>query len=217
MSKMEPGIPEQLRIGFLPVFADLYNRTWPEETRNDLRRLLDDIAQQFQENGFTILLSDVVLTPDPVETQCVKFSGKHLDLLIVAFVAVVIGFALGLLTGIFGIGGGFLITPVLMIFLGIPGEVAVGTGLAAILPNSFFGLLKRRGTGTVDYKLAVVIAVGSVTGVMIGSRCMDRIKAIPTFTLGAGKQNPVQFILLVLFFLILAAIMVGIKLYLLTF
>ena len=70
----------------------------------------------------------------------------------------IIGFVVGCLTGIFGVGGGFLMTPALMIILGIPPQIAVGTDLATILANSSFGMLRRRGSGTVDFKLALTIS-----------------------------------------------------------
>ena len=118
----------------------------------------------------------------------------------------IIGLAVGSLTGIFGVGGGFLLTPALMIFLGVPGPVAVCTGLAAILPNSAFGMIKRKGSGTVDYKLALFIVIGSITGVLIGSYLLDYLKDASTFFLLGRQQNPVQYCLLVLFLLILTVI-----------
>jgi uncharacterized membrane protein YfcA len=79
----------------------------------------------------------------------------------IAIGATVIGLVVGMLTGIFGVGGGFLMTPALMIILNIRGPTAVGTDLATILATSSFGMFKRRGSGTVDVKLGLTIATGS--------------------------------------------------------
>ncbi|MDD5457993.1 MAG: sulfite exporter TauE/SafE family protein, partial [Phycisphaerae bacterium] len=120
----------------------------------------------------------------------------------------IIAVFVGFLTGIFGVGGGFLMTPTLMILIGVPGEIAVGTGLATILVSSSVGLWKRRGTGTVDVKLAVMLGVGSVVGVIIGILAIKRLKTMNNIIVFTREQNPMQFILLCLFFLLLTLITV---------
>lgn len=119
---------------------------------------------------------------------------------------VAIGFVIGMLTGIFGVGGGFLLTPALMIILGVPGQIAVGTGLAAIFPNSILGILKRRGSSTIDYRLAIIISFGSIIGVIIGSHILDVLKNMPKFEIFGNTQDPVQYILLFLFLIVLIII-----------
>ena len=118
----------------------------------------------------------------------------------------IIGLVVGSLTGIFGVGGGFLLSPALMIILGVSGPIAVGTGIATSFVNSSFGMITRRGSGTIDYKLALIICVGSVIGVMIGSELMDVLKRMPELTILGSEQNPVQYILLLLFLVTLVAI-----------
>jgi uncharacterized protein len=56
-----------------------------------------------------------------------------------ALIAVGVGF----LTGVFGVGGGGLMTPALMILLGVLGPITVGTDMATMFVNSSFGMLKR--------------------------------------------------------------------------
>src|SRR3989339_407693 len=114
----------------------------------------------------------------------------------------IIALIVGLLTGIFGVGGGFLLTPALII-IGVPGEIAVGTGLAAILVSSTVGLWKRRGSKTVDVKLALTLASGSIFGVLVGIWILEHIKNMETITVFGRQQEPVEFILLCLFFLLL--------------
>lgn len=117
--------------------------------------------------------------------------------------ASLISFGVGILTGVFGVGGGFLMTPALMIFLGVPGSVAVGTDLAAILTNSSFGLYKRRGTRTVDLKLALTISSGGVVGVLIGSRLLKAVQEIDSWVIGGREYDAVELSLLLLFVLLL--------------
>ncbi len=117
-----------------------------------------------------------------------------------------IGLVVGLLTGIFGVGGGFLMTPALMIILGVPGHIAVGTGLATILVNSSVGIIKRKGSGTMDFKLAGIISAGSVSGVLFGSYVLDILKDAPKFVLFGKEQEPLRYGLLAMFIILLIGI-----------
>ena len=116
----------------------------------------------------------------------------------------IIALFVGILTGVFGVGGGFLLTPALMIILGVPGTTAVGTGLATILATSSFGIFKRRGTGTVDSKIAFTIAVGSIIGVVAGVTLLNFLKYMPPLLINGREVVAVQYILLWAFTLMLA-------------
>jgi len=80
------------------------------------------------------------------------------------------GAAVGFLSGMFGVGGGFLITP-LLIFYNVPPAVAVATGANQVIASSFSGALAHYKRGTIDLKLGGVLllggAVGSVAGVAL--------------------------------------------------
>ncbi|MBN1500257.1 MAG: sulfite exporter TauE/SafE family protein [Spirochaetes bacterium] len=115
---------------------------------------------------------------------------------------------IGLLIGIFGVGGGFLLTPVLMIVLGISGPVSVGTSLATILVNSTFGLFRRRQSGTVDVKMSLIIGTGSIGGVYAGTFLLEKLKNIHAFLINGNQIEAVQIILLGCFFLLLAYILI---------
>ncbi|MHC4158960.1 MAG: sulfite exporter TauE/SafE family protein [Planctomycetota bacterium] len=122
----------------------------------------------------------------------------------IAIGATVIGFCMGMLTGIFGVGGAFLVVPALMIILNIHGSTAVGTGLAIIIPISSLGMLKRRGSGTVDVKLGLTIAVGSILGVLVGSHFLELLKDAPKLLILGREQDTVQYCLLCMFLVLLA-------------
>ncbi|KAB0676556.1 sulfite exporter TauE/SafE family protein [Aureimonas leprariae] len=85
-------------------------------------------------------------------------------------VIVCMGAAVGFLSGMFGVGGGFLITP-LLIFYNIPPAVAVATGGNQVIASSFAGALFHYRRGTLDVKLGTVLlaggALGSVAGVFV--------------------------------------------------
>ncbi|WP_414039779.1 sulfite exporter TauE/SafE family protein [Acidithiobacillus sp. M4-SHS-6] len=89
----------------------------------------------------------------------------HMDVniwLIVSF-----GLVVGFLSGLTGVGGGFLITP-LLIFIGVPPLVAVGTGAAQIVGGSAAGSYAHWRMGNVDMRMAFVLLVGSWTGGLLG-------------------------------------------------
>ncbi|MEO4042003.1 sulfite exporter TauE/SafE family protein [Hoeflea sp. CAU 1731] len=84
-----------------------------------------------------------------------------------AFVILGMGAAVGFLSGIFGVGGGFLITP-LLIFYNIPPAVAVATGANQVVASSFSGALSHFRRGTLDIKLGLVLLVGGIAGAAVG-------------------------------------------------
>jgi uncharacterized membrane protein YfcA len=77
------------------------------------------------------------------------------------------GAAVGFLSGLFGVGGGFLMTP-LLIFSGVPSAVAVGTEAAQIVATSVSGAIAQWRRRNIDVKLGVVLLVGGVVGSIIG-------------------------------------------------
>ena len=125
--------------------------------------------------------------------------------------AALIALFVGFLTGVFGVGGGFLMSPALML-LGIAAPIAVGTDVATILFNSAFAIFKRRGTGTVDHKLALTLASGSVIGVLIGGLLLEALKKLPPLVIMGTEQVAVQYILFCLFLFILVCLAVFLKL-----
>jgi uncharacterized membrane protein YfcA len=78
-----------------------------------------------------------------------------------------IGAAIGFISGLLGVGGGFLLTP-LLIFSGIPTAVAVGTGAAHVLASSSSATLAYWRRKQVDLKLAFVLFLGGIVGSAIG-------------------------------------------------
>ena len=89
------------------------------------------------------------------------------ELSINIFVIIGLGGAVGLLSGIFGVGGGFLMTP-LLIFLGVPAPVAVGTEANQIVASSVSGVLAHFRRGNVDIKMGLILLMGGLVGSTIG-------------------------------------------------
>jgi len=89
------------------------------------------------------------------------------ELLINVFLILGLGAGVGFLSGMFGVGGGFLMTP-LLIFSGVPPAVAVGTVANQIVASSVSGVLAHWKRGTVDFKMGTVLLIGGVMGSFFG-------------------------------------------------
>lgn len=90
------------------------------------------------------------------------------ELSVNVFVLLAMGAAVGFLSGMFGVGGGFLITP-LLIFYNIPPAIAVATGANQVIASSFSGALAHFKRGTIDVKLGSVLLVGGIVGSSLGA------------------------------------------------
>lgn len=85
------------------------------------------------------------------------------------------GTAIGFLTGLFGVGGGFVIVPALTLLLGMPMTEAVGTSLLVIVINSVSALSTRLATTSVHWSVAGPFTVAAVVGVLWGKRIGVRL------------------------------------------
>jgi uncharacterized membrane protein YfcA len=85
------------------------------------------------------------------------------------------GAGVGLLTGVLGVGGGFLIVPALVMLIGLPMYQAVGTSLVIIAANSFAGLLGHLGQSTFDAALVLIFVAAGLGGTFAGSRLARRL------------------------------------------
>lgn len=98
------------------------------------------------------------------------------------FIFLGMGAAVGFLSGMFGVGGGFLMTP-LLIFSGIPAAVAVGTEAAQIVASSVSGAIAQYRRNNVDIKMGVVLLTGGIMGSMIGVQVVKILRQIGQFEL----------------------------------
>ena len=94
---------------------------------------------------------------------------------------VVVGVMAGFLAGLFGVGGGILIVPGLVLAAGMDQRLAHGTSLAAVLPISIASLVTYATHGNVDWNVAVWLAIGAVAGAVIGTKLLH---VLPHRTLG---------------------------------
>jgi uncharacterized membrane protein YfcA len=81
----------------------------------------------------------------------------------------------GYVSGLFGVGGGTIIVPMLLTFAAFDVRKAAGTSLAAIVPTAIAALISYVARDAVDWLAALLIVVGSVTGAQLGSHLLNRL------------------------------------------
>ena len=94
-----------------------------------------------------------------------------------AFLLLGLGGIVGILSGMFGVGGGFLMTP-LLFFIGIPPAVAVATEANQIVASSFSGALAHLKRKTVDLKMGLILLIGGLLGAGIGLIIFNYLKSL---------------------------------------
>ncbi len=88
------------------------------------------------------------------------------------FLLLFLSLAAGTISGFVGVGGGFIMTPALII-MGFPAQQAVGTGVLWVMGNSIIGTLRHRKLGNVDIKLGLFIIVFMMAGIEAGIRALN--------------------------------------------
>jgi uncharacterized membrane protein YfcA len=92
-----------------------------------------------------------------------------------ALVLVAAGATAGFLSGLFGVGGGLIMVPALVLLVGMAQHGAHATSLAAIVPIAVVGASIFGGTGEVNLVAAGLLIAGSLLGVQAGTRLMDQL------------------------------------------
>lgn len=95
-----------------------------------------------------------------------------------ALLPLVVGFFVGMLSAIMGVGGGFIMVPAMIYLIGMPTSVVVGTSLFQIMfVTANITMLQAVGNQTVDILLVVLLLIGGVTGAQIGTRVGAKLRA----------------------------------------
>lgn len=126
-------------------------------------------ASQYQMNKVAQKLHNINLPP------MISFPKSHIDR-VSLWVVIVIFLFTGFLSGILGIGGGFIILPTLVYLIGLPTVIAVGTSLITVFATAAFGCLTYALDGRVELIAAVLMLVGASIGAQIGATAVKYIK-----------------------------------------
>ena len=105
----------------------------------------------------------------------IKFRKSHLYISIIP--PIFIGFIVGTLSSIMGVGGGFILVPAMIYILGMPTQVVIGTSLLQIVFVTFVSTIMHSYINqTVDIMLSSLLLIGAVVGAQIGTRFMVKLK-----------------------------------------
>ncbi|KQC35727.1 sulfite exporter TauE/SafE family protein [Frankia sp. ACN1ag] len=91
--------------------------------------------------------------------------------------AIATGIIVGFLTGLFGVGGGFLVIPALVLLLGLPMPVAIGTSLVIIVINSAAGFAAHAGDTALDYRITAAFTATAILGSLAAGRLATHMPA----------------------------------------
>jgi uncharacterized protein len=86
---------------------------------------------------------------------------------------ILVGLAAGFLSGLFGVGGGILIVPALVLVLGMTQRLAHGTSLAAVLPIAISGVVGFAMEDSIDWPVAAALVIGAMGGAVIGTHVLQ--------------------------------------------
>lgn len=92
----------------------------------------------------------------------------------------IIGLGAGLASGYVGVGGGFIMVPFMLSFVGIPMRLASGTSLMAVMILAVPGVIEQALFGNINYLAGIAVAVGSIPGAAVGARL---VRVVPERTL----------------------------------
>lgn len=123
--------------------------------------------------------------------------------------ALFLGSFVGVMTGFFGAGGGFLLTPALNILLGLPMPLAVGTSSCQICGTSLFTLWQRLDRRWLGWRVAVVSGIGIVPGTWLGTRLVAMMRELGYWQTRRQLVPAADLLLLALFALLLLPIGIG--------
>lgn len=94
----------------------------------------------------------------------------------IVIILLLVGLFSGVLSGLFGVGGGIIIVPCLIFFLAFTQKQAQGTSLGVIaLPVAFIGMWQYYKQGYVDYKVVIIVAIGFVIGGLLGGKLAVKV------------------------------------------
>jgi uncharacterized membrane protein YfcA len=102
---------------------------------------------------------------------------------------ILFGLVIGGLGGFFGVGGGFLMVPMLNVVFGIPYNIAVGSDLGQMCGMSTAATVRHMRFGNIDFKLGMLMIVGTATGVEAGARILEALKVAGSISIAGHKVD----------------------------
>ncbi|HQT93401.1 MAG TPA: sulfite exporter TauE/SafE family protein, partial [Thermoanaerobaculaceae bacterium] len=109
------------------------------------------------------------------------------------------GLAIGALGGFFGVGGGFLMVPMLNAFFGVPYNIAVGSDLGQMCGMSTAATVRHMRFGNIDFKLGALMIVGTASGVELGAQMLELLKHVGNVSLLGREIDTLSLVMSLLY------------------
>lgn len=113
------------------------------------------------------------------------------------------GLVIGALGGFFGVGGGFLMVPMLNVVFGVPYNIAVGSDLGQMCGMSTAATVRHMRFGNIDFKLGALMIVGTATGVELGAQMLEILKRLGNVSLLGREIDMMSLVMSLLYSLLL--------------
>ncbi len=122
-----------------------------------------------------------------------------------ALSVILLGTLIGIISGLFGVGGGFMLTPFLNVLLGIPYNIAVGSSLAQMVFTAFSGVIRHFRQRNIDLKLAAFFISGAFAGILVGVMILESFSSDRVYCVGGQEicEMDLFMTIIYLFFLLL--------------
>jgi len=117
-----------------------------------------------------------------------------------------LGFIIGVLSGLFGVGGGFLLVPIMNAILNIPYNIAIGSCLCQMVGTSSAASLKHKDYGNIDYKLAGFILMSSIAGAEFGAQVLMWLKSVGTIMIHGSTISKMDLWINIIYIVLLSLI-----------
>ena len=113
------------------------------------------------------------------------------------------GLVIGALGGFFGVGGGFLMVPMLNVVFGVPYNIAVGSDLGQMCGMSSAATVRHMRFGNIDFKLGALMIVGTATGVELGAQMLELLKRVGNVSFLGREIDTMSLVMSLLYSLLL--------------
>ena len=143
-------------------------------------------------------------------TDCVKAMEELKDLIVTNFFYLALfGFIIGAMGGFFGVGGGFLMVPMLNVIFGIPYNVAVGSDLGQMAGMSASATVRHMKFGNIDFKLGFLMIIGTVPGVELGAQVLQALKHVGIIEIASKQVSIMDLVMSFVYILLLVFLGLG--------
>ena len=119
---------------------------------------------------------------------------------------IILGLVVGVLSGLFGIGGGFFLVPMLNAVFNIPYNIAIGSSLCQMVGTSIAASLKHHDYGHIDYKLAVWLLAGSIGGAEVGAQILMWLHGMGDIIIHGHSISVMSFCVDIIFIVLLLTV-----------